>query len=430
MSVAHSRDQRPTLALARAPRPAGPQWWQALQQRAWERHQALGLPGPRLDGWKYADTHPLTQADLRLPSGEVAPMDAAQVAMEGVDGPLVVLVDGVFHPGLSRLEELPEGLRVRPLELALSEGEGMAERIGALADLEGKDAGLRALNLALASSGVVIEVADGCRVERPLSLVHLVTEDGLAPQWRHWLHLGAGASLTLLERYQGFGVHWHNTVLEAEVGEGAELNHLRLAEATETAFITHESWVTVAGGGRYLSASASHGARLARLFGSVSLDAPEARAAWYGVYGGRGRHQADHTTHTHHRAPRTESVQLFKGVLGEGARGAYTGRVVVHAGAQKIRAEQKNANLLLSRNAEADARPQLEIYADDVQCAHGATVGELDSDALFYLRARGIDEAEARALLTRAFIEDVLAAFPLEAAARWARERLGQGGGA
>lgn len=427
MNVA--RRQAVTLALARPPRPAGPDWWQALQERAWNRYQAVGLPGPRLDDWKYADTHPLTQVDLRLPSGDVAPMDAAQVAMEGVEGPLVVLVDGVFHPGLSRLDELPDGMTVSPLETALGSGGGGVERVGALAELDRDDAGLRALNLALASTGVVVELAPGCRPSAPLSLVHLVTEAGLAPQWRHVLRLGEGAVLTLLERYQGLGTHWHNTVVEAEVEAGAELNHIRLAEGDESAFLTHESWVTVAAGGRYLGAGAAHGHRLARLFGSVSLDAPEARAAWYGVYGGTGRHQADHTTHTHHRAPRTESVQLFKGVLGEGARGAYTGRVVVHTGAQKIRAEQKNANLLLSRNAEADARPQLEIYADDVQCAHGATVGELDADALFYLRARGIAEADARALLTRAFIEDVLVAFPLEAAARWVRERLGQGGG-
>ena len=421
--------QAPTLALARPPRQTGFPWLDALRGRAWESFQRLGLPGPRLDEWKYADTHPLTQSELRLPTGEVPPAVSAQVGIDGIDGPRAVFLDGVFHPGLSRLDDLPAGLRVRPLMEALAEdGERLSRHYGLIADLDGADAGLRALDLALAEQGAVIEVAAGTEVAVPLSLVHLVSDEGLAPQWRHLVILGEGARLTLVEHYQGLGTHWHNAVTEIDLGARAELDHLRLYEAGEGGVHTHETWVRVAEAGRYGSYAATAGARLARPYTAVSLEAPEARAGLYGVYGGSGRHQADHSTRTDHRAPRTQSVQLFKGVLGAGARGAYTGRVVVHPGAQKIEAEQRNANLLLSRQAEADARPQLEIYADDVKCAHGATVGELDRDALFYLRARGIDEAAARALLTRAFVEDVLDAFPLPAAARWARERLAPGG--
>jgi len=421
----------PQLAFVHQPRQTGFPWLDALRERAWGAYQRVGLPGPRLDEWKYADTHPLTQMELRLPGGEVPPAVNAQVGIEGLDGPRAVFLDGVFHPGLSRLDGLPRGVRVRPVMEALAEdGEGLSRVFGLIADLEGPDGGLRALNLALAEQGVVVEVDEGTAVEAPLVLIHLVSDEGLAPQWRHLVILGEGARLTLVEHYQGLGRHWHNAVTEIDLGAHAELDHVRLYEAGEGGIHTHEAWVRVDRDGRYQSCAATAGARLARPYTAVSLDAPGAHAGLYGVYGGSGPQQTDHSTRTDHRAPHTTSVQLFKGVLGEKARGAYTGRVVVHPGAQKIQAEQRNANLLLSRDAEADARPQLEIYADDVQCAHGATVGELDRDALFYLRARGIGEAEARAMLTRAFVEDVLDAFPLLPAARWARERLAQGGAA
>ncbi len=412
----------PQLDWLAPPQATGVAAWDALRQRAWARFQALGLPSPRLDAWKYADTYPLTQSALRLPDGQVAPMDSAQVALEGVEAVHLVLVDGVFHAGLSQLDALPEGVTVRPLGEALAAG---ATGLGEQLDLDGDDAGMRALAVALANTGLWLEVAPGAEVTTPVALVHLVTEPGLAPHWHHVVRLGEGARLILVERYHGLGAHWHNAVLEAQVAAGAHLEHLRLYEGDAQAFHTHEVWVQVAGEGAYGSYAATVGARLARAFTACSLEAPGARAALFGLYGGAGRHQADHTTLTHHRAPHTESVQRFKGVLDRGARGAYTGRVVVHPRAQKIDAQQYNANLLLSREAEADARPQLEIYADDVKCSHGATVGELDQAALFYLRARGIDEASARAMLTRAFLEDVLTAFPLPGVAQWVRTRLG-----
>ena len=273
---------------------------------------------------------------------------------------------------------------------------------------------LAALNLAFMSNGVVLRIDDGVKLSAPIEIQYLGDTRGEARAFhhRHVIALGKGSACTVVERFTGtaadpYWTHHHSDVVvgaEAHCryfkvqDEGAQAIHLAAVNAAVGKAGSFDSFVLTTGGG------------LSRHEITVSLDAPGATCRLDGCYLGRNRQHIDNTTDIRHAAPETTSSETYKGVLDEQAHGVFQGRITVQPHAQKIDGHQLNKTILLSDRAEMDTKPELEIYADDVKCSHGATIGELDENAVFYLRARGIGLAEARQMLVEGFIEDLIGA--------------------
>ena len=312
-----------------------------------------------------------------------------------MDGPRLVFVDGRFHAGLSRL---PDGVSVRTGSPAF----------GPLARPASER--LVALNAMLAEDGALIEVAAGVD-GGTLLLCSLGTDaHGRAVSFhpRHAVQLGEGARLVLIETSTGEGSYLHNPVLEIRLEEGSTLTHLRLQNEAIGAFHLSTVYVGIAAAATYDSFALTLGARLARMEVQARLAGPGAAAHLNAAQLLDGVQHADFTTVVSHDAPSCASRQTVKNVLSGRSRGVFQGKIEVARAAQKTDGYQMNQALLLSPDAEIDSKPQLEIYADDVKCSHGATVGELDAEQLFYLRSRGIDGPEARSMLVRAFLAEAL----------------------
>ena len=353
-----------------------------------------GLPGPREEAWRYTNLRPL--ADVTFGAAEIVPPDGADLLarLPAIEGPRLVFVDGVFRNDLSTV----------PSHITVRTG---APAFGSLAREDDK---LVALNTMLAEDGAAIEVAAGIEAGTLLlvSLGSAAANRPVAFHPRHAVHLAAGSSLTLVEIAVGEGVYLHNPVLSAMIAADARLVHLRLQDEGAQAFHLSTVYADVAAGGTYDSFALTLGARLARMEVHARLGGERA-AAHLNAAQLLGEHQhADFTTVVKHDAPSTASRQTVKNVLTGQSRGVFQGKIEVSRVAQKTDGYQMNQTLLLSPEAEINSKPQLEIYADDVKCSHGATVGELDADQLFYLVSRGIPKAEARSMLVRAFLTEAL----------------------
>lgn len=283
---------------------------------------------------------------------------------------------------------------------------------------------LEQLNLAFSEDGIVIELADGMDVE-PVYIVHQMTASqksnqesaaGNAQAAMRMVHprvivrAGRNSRCTIIEHFLGPAdtEYFTNAVTHIEVGQDASVAHYRLQMESPRSFHIAHVDAHVQANGRYACHDIALGASLARAGLSVELDGPGAHAALYGLFIPLGTQHLDAHTRVDHLAAHTTSEEDYRGVAGGRGRGVFNGKVIVHPGAQKIDARQSSRNLLLSPGAEIDTKPELEIYANDVKCAHGATTGQLDATAMFYLRSRGLSETEARALLIRAFAESIL----------------------
>ena len=385
---------------------AGLPWVAALRERAAEAFRARGFPTRRAEAWKYTDLAPITGGAFGEPLTAVDDAPALPTAT----GPRAVFVDGRFRADLSALDGLP--FAVTNLASTLPSLQG---RLGALARPEAQP--MAALNAMLFEDGLVVDVPEGV-AGGVLELLSFATESERAPAFhpRHLIRLGVGASLTVVETAAGPAARYlHNPVFEIEVAEGARLNHGRLQTEGREAFFLSTVYARVAVGGAYDNFTLNAGARLARNEIHVALTGPKAEAHMNGVQlAGDGQH-VDTTTALDHAAPDCASRQTYKTVLSGRSRGVFQGKIHVHQVAQKTDGYQMNQALLLSPEAEIDSKPQLEIYADDVKCSHGATVGELDADQLFFLRSRGIPEAQAKAILVEAFLTEAVEAVADEA---------------
>ena len=357
--------------------------------------RANGLPGPREEAWRYTLLRPLTDIAFSEPVMPVSDHAALLAKLPQIDAPRLVFVDGRFRAELSQ----------RPPQVTVRTG---VPAFGGLArDAEEK---IVALNTMLAQDGADIGVPAGVD-GGTLVLASLGSDAHGRPvsfHPRHAIRLGAGATLTLIELSTGEGAYLHSPVFEVSVAEGATLTHLRLQDEAPGAFHLSTLYAEIAARGTYDSFALTLGARLARLEvharltgagGAVHLNAAQLLD---------GSQHADFTTVVSHDAPSCASRQTVKNVLGGRSRGVFQGKIEVARAAQKTDGYQMNQALLLSPFAEIDSKPQLQIYADDVKCSHGATVGELDPEQLFYLRSRGIAEPAARAMLVRAFLVEAL----------------------
>ncbi len=377
-----------------------------------------GLPTPKMESWKYTSLKPLYGFAFARPSSHEPPAGATEAALAALGGARLIFVDGIFNAGLSRLIG-----PAMPLSLALLKDAGAVHaRLGHIA---ASDDPLTTLNGGFIDDGLVLMI-DGATVEKPIVVEHISTAapDGIASHPRSVIVLKANARATVIERFSGTGRYLTNPVSEIVVEDGAKLTHIRLFEDSEAAFNLSHLTARIGKDGAYESHVLATGGALVRNEMRIELAAAGADVSLNGAYLGRGKQHTDHTTVLRHSAPHTTSRQLYKGALDDASRGVFQGNIYVGEGADGTDGQMSNRTILLSDRCEMDSKPQLEIYADDVKCAHGATVGELDEDALFYLRARGVPERQARELLVEGFVAEAFDALAEPALVELMRARI------
>jgi len=392
----------------------GPAWLSQRRREAIARFGELGLPTPRDEDWKYTPLAPITATtfDVALESDGHEPSEEA-IAPFCVGAPSwsrLVFVNGRFSAKLSALRPLPGGVRVGSLgEALITDAEVVRARLSAAG--EPLDA-FAALNAAFWQDGAFVDVPDGVTVEEPIHLLFIAATPGRAriDHPRSLIVLGRESRATVVESYVALGADTYltNAVTEVAAGASARLDHQKILLESGRAFHVGATRVDQARDSHFASCAVTLGGRLVRNEVHALLGAEGADCRLSGLYVVGGRQHADTHTVIDHASPRATSRQLYKGILDGRARDVFNGRIVVRPGADGTDAHQANKNLLLSDEAEVDSKPQLEIFAADVKCGHGAADGQLPAEAIFYLRSRGLDEAAARALLTYGFAHEVL----------------------
>jgi Fe-S cluster assembly protein SufD len=406
------------------------------RRQAFDAYERAGLPHRRIEDWKYTDLRMLMREVLPL----AAEPDAAALAradaalqrhpIEGVCR--LVLVDGVFAPELSATGEVEKGLVIRSLREVLQGGDGaLAAQLLAPDNANA----MVALNGAMMTDGVVIEVADYAVLTQPLHVVHIAGGGTPSAMFtRSMLKLGKAAGATLVESYiaaDGAGAYQVHDALVVLIGDGARLDHVRLIEDGGEAFNISSAVVTLGANAHFNTFGMTSGGNVSRYQAVIVVAGEGSRVETNGVNLLNGRQHADTTLFLDHAVPNCASREVFRAVVGDRGHSVFQGRIIVRPRAQKTDAKMMTRALLLSDEAEADNKPELEIFADDVTCGHGATTGALDDSLLFYLRARGLSEKEAQALLIQAFVgeaiesiaNDGLRELATSAAQRWLAAR-------
>ncbi|MGH8213604.1 MAG: Fe-S cluster assembly protein SufD [Rhodanobacteraceae bacterium] len=393
---------------------SGISWLDNSRAEALQAFIATGLPNTRNELWKYTALRALEQRSY-VAHDEKASMcavDEGAMALPGVEGPRLVFVNGVFRADLSRLDDLPKGLSVQPLSRALHQ-DPEPLRFLLTRRTSASHGAFSWLNMALASDGALVRVAAGVQVETPLHIMHVGTPAGTTIAWhaRSFIEVGEGARLRIVEHHAAAGEYTHLANLAGEyvLHNAARLDLLAAQDAAAGATLFRRSDFQLHKDAQVALHALELGGALARHEIRVALDGDRSRCESRGAFALRGRQHADTELLIEHRGRDTASDSLWRGVADGRARGVFHGAIKVHPGADGSDAQLSNKNLLLSEGAEIDTRPALEIHADEVKAAHGATVGQLDERALFYLRSRGLSAEAARMLLVRAFCAVALA---------------------
>lgn len=396
----------------------GSGWVERLRKSAMGRFEKDGLPTRRIEAFKYTDLRERVR-EAWAPSGgthadAVAPeaADAAIGALAGLAGPRLVFVDGVFSPRLSRLEGLGAAVEQMPLAPLLKKAPAWLEGKFAEGRL-GEETSLVALNTALMSDGLMIKIKPGQQVAEPVLLVSLRADpEPRTLALRNIVAMEAGSSATLVEVYASLpgaaSKGLVSTLSDVTVADGASLAHVKCALDGSAVHHMAACVTKIGKDAAYRAFQLTAGPGLARNDLAVELAGSGSKLDISGAFLARGTSHLDTTLVVDHKVPGCESRELFKGVLADRARGVFQGKIIVRPGADKTDGKQMARALLLSEDAEFDSKPELEIYADDVACGHGATAAALDDDLLFYCCSRGIPESVARGLLVEAFIGEAV----------------------
>jgi Fe-S cluster assembly protein SufD len=401
------------LAAARslgAKSPDRKTWVGQLRDRAAERFETVGFPSTRDEAWKYTNLAPLMRQRFQPTAAASLTAERLQQLLPGAfDAFRLVVVNGRYRPELSAPPEV-RGVVGGSLAAALESHQTVEGYLGKVVSLDSHP--LAALNTAFLLDGIFVHIGANVSLDRPIHIVYVTTADALA-QPRTLIVADAGSRATIVEQYVGLdnGRYFSNGVTEVVLARGAAVEHYRLQTESVQAFHVNGVFVRQDEQSEFTSHAVDLGGLLVRQDIHAHLHAPGSTCTLNGLYVADGRQHVDNHTLIEHAKPRCTSREFYKGVLDGRARAVFSGRVVVQPDAQQTDAEQVNNNLLLSEDAEVDTKPELEIYADDVKCSHGATVGQLDLDQLFYLRSRGIDDGQARDLLTFAFANEILHRF-------------------
>ncbi len=384
----------------------------SLRREAIERFARHGFPTPRLEAWRSTDVEAIHEAkpSYRGAPGRASAEDVAALRYAGCA--LAVFVDGHFAPELSELGDLPAGVTAGSLAAAMSEQPEAVERaLGSLARSEAPEEAFVALNTAYIRDGLFVAADRGAVMERPIQALFLSTGDAAGASYpRNLILAGENSQVTVIETYAtlGEGAHLTCAVTEALCEPASVVDHYKVQKEGRQAFHVAALYVRQDKDSSFDSHSVQHGGALVRNDWVADLAGEGVNCTLNGLYVIAGDQHVDNQMRVEHAAPNGFSFELYKGILEEEAESVFNGRIFVHEGAQKTDAVQSNQNLLLSRKAQAHSNPQLEIFADDVRCTHGSTVGQLDEEAVFYLRSRGIGEEAAKSILTYAFAADIV----------------------
>ena len=415
-AVLQGLEQKAGAAIAE-----GPEWLEPLRRAAAVQFAAVGFPSARDEEWRFTPVAPIAQRTWRAALGEPAALQPEQLNPFVFGHPewsTLVFVDGAYSEALSQVSVLPHGVRVGSLAEALRTGSDLLpEHLTRHAPVRGSP--FTALNTAAFRDGGLVYVPAGLDLERPVHFVYVTTTagEGTVSHPRNLIVVERGARASVIESYVTLApesVYWTNPVSEVSTAEGAWLEHTRIQRESERAYHVGLTHVDQRRDSHYRSFSMAMGGALARHNLHVRLNDENIETLMYGLYVTRGEQVVDNHTAIFHDRPNCRSWEVYKGVLDGRSRAVFNGKVFVQPEAQKTDAKQTNRNLLLSDAAKVDTKPQLEIFADDVKCTHGATVGRLDDVALFYARSRGLPHDEAEGLLTYAFAAEVIEEVALE----------------
>ncbi len=415
---------------------AGPSWIRQIRKAAISRFSELGFPTTRLEEWKYTSVAPI--ANVRFSRAEHAragltPEALALTTLEEVACAQLVFVNGHYSRELSSFRSVPEGVKAESLATAVNSNPASIEpHLARHASYE--DHAFVALNTAFMNDGAFVYVPNGKVVEQPIHLLFVSTAPfdsaqdrpfdsaqdrrgtAVVSHPRNLVVLDDGSHAMIVETYIGLGsgVYFTNVVTEIVGGKNAVIGHYKLQRESEAAFHIATVQAHLDRSSNFSSHYIDLGGALVRNDVNAVLDGEGVECTLNGLYIVAGRQHVDNHTRIDHAKPHCSSRELYKGVLDGKSRGVFNGKIYVHKAAQKTDAKQTNKNLLLSQDAVINTKPQLEIYADDVKCTHGSTIGQLDQDAMFYLRSRGIGLPAARSLLTYAFASELVSRIKVE----------------
>jgi Fe-S cluster assembly protein SufD len=387
-----------------------------LRRRAGEWFAENGFPDPRDEEWRFTDISPIRGIDFQIAAPEVTPnimtADIQPFLFENGELTRLVFVNGRYDAALSSVDALPPQATLLNLQEAMrKDPKTVVSHLGRYVDWQKNS--FAALNAAMPADGAFLQVADSAVIEKPILLLFITIPTAKPAVFpRNLFVIGKNAQASFIESYVslGQGVHFTNVVSEVVLSDHAVVDHYKLQQESAEAFHTSVIQVQQAGGSSYRSHNYAFGGKIARNDINTVLAGEGAECALNGLYLAGGRQLIDNHSVIEHAMPHCNSRELYKGILDDQARAVFSGKIHVHKDAQKTDAVQSNQNLLLSEEATIDTKPQLEIYADDVRCTHGGTIGQLDEESLFYLRARGISRENAKKMMIHAFAGQVIEA--------------------
>ena len=392
-----------------------PSWLFPARKAGLARFAELGFPTVKDEDWRFTNLAPLTQLPfhptLNRPESEPLQGDLTHLPLHRVAGPRYVFVNGHYSESLSQPATPVEGADIRPLSAALRDNVPLLEKhLNRYTSAE--DDAVAALNTAYFTDGIYIHVKRGHKVTEPVQVLFLSTLDqaGTAIHPRNLIVAEANSEVTLVESYYHLsdGAYLTNSASEFVVDENAKVEHIKVQDESLNAYHLSTLHADLGRSCRFHSHSLALGAKLSRNNLRTRLGGEGISCVLNGLYLTKGEQLADHHMIVNHASPRCESHEYFNGILDDRSRGVFHGRILVQQIAQKTDAKQTNKNLLLSDDATVNTKPQLEIYADDVKCTHGATIGQMNEEAIFYLRARGIGESFARRMLMHSFAGEII----------------------
>ena len=381
-------------------------WLTEQRKIALAQFEKVGLPGIRDEQWRYTNLRELKSNDYPI----AKPAASAAIALDATENPRLVFVDGYLDNALSSVSSI-DGLTFASLNETLSSNPDLLEgKLGSCLETEQEQHGFTALNTAYCQDGYVVNVAKGKAIDTVLEVVFVASDNGAVSHARNIIIAQANTQITVVEKHLGKDsqVYLNNNLTEIIAGDNAHIDHYKIQQESNDGFHIGGVFINQAANSNVKNHNVALSGLVTRNDTNTNLLGQGAHMEMNGLVLGKGRQHIDNHTKVNHAVPNCTSDEYYKTVLDDQSRSVFRGRIIVAEDAQQTNADQQNNNLLLSKNAEADTKPQLEIYADDVKCSHGATVGQIDPTSLFYLKSRGINAESANALLTFAFANEVI----------------------
>ncbi len=402
-----------------------------IRKEAIAAFDRMGFPSIRMEDWKYTNIQPLLKNQYPLTNieADLTAADIFQFTFNDLSQNLIVFINGRHIPELSHISADNNAVIIRNLETALKEGnETVRKHISRYAAYE--EDPFTALNTAFFREGVFIQIPENQILENPVHILNIAHSQGQLYQShsRNLIVAGRNSQVKIIQSYHHFSDshYFHNSVSEIILQEGARVDELKIQNESRDAYRIDRTQIYQENRSIINSISIDLGGAIVRNNLGFSIDGENCKAHLYGFYLLSDRQHVDNHTNIDHLKPNSISNEMYKGILTDSARAVFSGTIFVEKDAQKTNAFQSNKNLLLSDKAEIDSKPQLKIFADDVKCTHGATVGQLDEDAIYYMRQRGINEADAFTLLRSAFAEEILNKINLQPVQEFIRNAINE----